>query len=215
MTEVLNQEQTQTQEPGVTSPEGTEGKDINVNSFTPEVLESFLETQEGRNLLQPHLDRHFSKGLETWKHNNLQKIIDAEVSARMPNETPEAKQLREMTERIAKIEQEKTRSQMKNLGIQLAHEKNLPSGLVDYFIADNDSDTRQRINFLELEFKSAVEKAVTERLKSSATVPAATSSQQNMKATTTVEDLMNMSYSERQRLHSQNPDMFNKLMSQL
>lgn len=214
MTEILQPKGTQDPTP---QPEPTPeaGKEINVNNFTPETLETFFETQEGKNFLQPHLDRHFSKSLDTWKHNNLQRIIDDEVTKRMPNETPEAKQLREMTERISRIEREKNRQQMQNLGIQLAHEKQLPSGLVDYFVGDNESDTRQRINFLELEFKSAVEKAVTDRLRNSSVTPAATQTQTAASASTTVEDLLAMSYSERQRLHAQNPEMFNKLMAQL
>ena len=54
-------------------------------------LESYLDSEEGKKLLQPRLDKYFTKGLETWKANNLKKEVEAEINKRFPPETEEAK----------------------------------------------------------------------------------------------------------------------------
>jgi hypothetical protein len=43
-----------------------------------DVVEKWLQTNEGKKFLQPKLDSYFSKGLESWKNNNLEKLINAE-----------------------------------------------------------------------------------------------------------------------------------------
>lgn len=46
--------------------------------ISADVVEKWLQTNEGKKFLQPKLDSYFSKGLETWKNNNLEKLINAE-----------------------------------------------------------------------------------------------------------------------------------------
>ena len=48
-----------------------------------ETVEAFLETDEGRRLLQPRLDKYFTKGLKTWQDNNLEKEVQARVEAKI------------------------------------------------------------------------------------------------------------------------------------
>ena len=42
--------------------------------YTTDGVESFLNTDEGKKMLQPKLDTNFAKGLDTWQKNNLDKI---------------------------------------------------------------------------------------------------------------------------------------------
>jgi hypothetical protein len=184
-------------------------KKVSTSFLTPEAINGYLESEDGKKVLQPKLDSYFSKGLDTWKNNNLQKLIDEEVSRRNPAETPEQKALRELNQKMAKIESEKIKAEQIALGQAIASEKGLPTSLVPYFVGDNESDTRNKLNFLELEYKSTLEKQVEARLKSAGTVPnVPTEGSQGGQGTPTAKDFMSMSYSERVELYNKNPQLY-------
>ena len=48
--------------------------------ITPEVIGNFLDGEQGKKYLQPKMDAYFSKGLDSWKANNLEKLINDESS---------------------------------------------------------------------------------------------------------------------------------------
>lgn len=133
--------------------------------ITSDRVENFLETEDGKKLLQPKLDKNFNKGLDTWKTNNLQKLIDEAVSKANPGETPEQKQIRELTERIDKAEKEKTHESLRNKALKIAQEKKLPSELVDYFIGNDEETTSKNLEALESVFSNYVNEIAEERLK--------------------------------------------------
>jgi hypothetical protein len=54
--------------------------------LTPESVASFLDTPEGKKLLQPRLDQHFTKGLETWKEKTLPSLLDEEIKKKFPGD---------------------------------------------------------------------------------------------------------------------------------
>lgn len=192
--------------------DATLGEQVKGMFLNADNIGGFLESEDGRKFLQPKLDSYFSKGLDTWKNNNLQKIIDEEVSKRNPAETPEQKAMRELQTKMAKIESDKIKAEQVNIGQALAVEKGLPTSLVPYFIGDNESDTRTKINFLELEFKSMLEKQVEARLKSSNTVPnigGVTGGEPT--ATPSGKSFMEMSYAERVELYEKNPKLYMQL----
>ena len=43
-------------------------------TITVDDVKQFLETKEGLEILRPKLDKHFDKGLATWKENHLSKL---------------------------------------------------------------------------------------------------------------------------------------------
>ncbi|WP_426578881.1 hypothetical protein P5490_019880 [Bacillus altitudinis] len=51
-----------------------------LSAVSADKVKGFLETEEGKKVLQPRLDQHFTKGLETWKADDLEKIVEEEVS---------------------------------------------------------------------------------------------------------------------------------------
>lgn len=119
-------------------------------------VESYLETDEGQRLLRPRLDKNFTKGLETWKENNLSKIVEEEVAKRNPEETPEQKQIRELTERLNKAEQEKLRTQRLNdINKRIADEKlpNKLSALAPFILADEEEALETNFNTLKEVFE--------------------------------------------------------------
>ena len=52
-----------------------------------------MDTKEGQRFIQPDLDRYFTKGLESWKEKNLEKIVDEEISKRNPEQSDEQKRI--------------------------------------------------------------------------------------------------------------------------
>ncbi|MCG3017519.1 DUF4355 domain-containing protein, partial [Escherichia coli] len=67
---------------------------------TIEGVKGFLETDEGKKLIQPKLDAHFTKSLETWKQNNLEKLVEDEVNKRNPQKTPEQIEVEKLRKEI-------------------------------------------------------------------------------------------------------------------
>lgn len=142
-----------------------------LSKVTSDGVTTFLETDEGKKLLQPKLDSYFTKGLDTWKNNNLQKLIDEEVSKKLPNETPEQKQLNELKQKLVQMEQEKTRETLKNKALSIASEKKLPTSLIDFLIGQDEETTTANLSKLEEVWNSQLQVLVDEKLKSSGTSP--------------------------------------------
>lgn len=177
--------------------------------ITPEGVQTFLATDTGKKLLQPELDRYATKAIDSWKSNNLQRIIDDEMVKRQVVETPEQKSIREMQERIHKIEKEKQRETLKNVALMEFSRRGLPDALTDYMIGDSEEGTRRNIQMLEMEWKASLERAVEDRLRSNGSVPSikpAGAEQTHSK------DVGSMSYAEMQKLYAENPQAFNSML---
>lgn len=132
---------------------------------TVEGVKGFLDTEEGKKLLQPRLDSHFNKSLETWKANNLEKLIEEEVKKRNPEETPEQKEVRKLREEIEKERKARTREALVNKALKVAKEKNLPDSIIDFFIADDEEGTNANLSKLEEAYTKAVQAAVDAKFK--------------------------------------------------
>ncbi|MEA4926312.1 MAG: DUF4355 domain-containing protein [Syntrophomonadaceae bacterium] len=140
--------------------------------ITPDRVISFLETEEGKKLIQPKIDGHFTKGLETWKTNNLNKLIDEEIAKRNPTETPEQKQIRELTERLNTKEAQEKKQILMNKGLLKADEKKLPKELVSFFLGDDEETTNANLSKLEEIFNKHITETVEQRLKGGYKPPA-------------------------------------------
>ena len=138
-----------------------------------EGVQKFLsENEDGKRWIDSERDKHLSKGLETWKSNNLQKEIDKRVLQLYPEETPEKKQLRELNVKIEKMESEKQREVLKNKALTIAAEKKLPiNKIVDLVLGNDEESTVSNIGRFEEIFGASVQIAVEERLKSNGYTP--------------------------------------------
>lgn len=139
--------------------------------ITPDRVEGYLNNDDGKKLLQPKLDSFFTKGLESWKGNNLQKLIDDAIAKSNPSETPEQKQIRELTERLNRKEGDEKRQVLLNKALLKADEKKLPKDVLEFFLGDDEESTVKNLDKLESVFSKHVETLVQERLKGSSYVP--------------------------------------------
>lgn len=129
------------------------------------------EDSEVKSWLDSIKDKHASKSLETWKTNNLEKLISEEVTKRNPSETPEQKQIRELTERLNKKEQDEQRQILLNKALVYADEKKLPKDVLEYFLGEDEDTTKANLEKFESVFTNHVESLVNERLKDSSYTP--------------------------------------------
>lgn len=146
-----------------------------------EGVQKFLnENEDGKRWLDSERDKHLSKGLDTWKSNNLQKEINKRIKELYPDETEEKKQLRELNDKIQKMEQEKQREVLKNKALTIATEKKLPiNKIIDLVIANDEETTLSNIGRFEEIFGASVQTAVEERLKGNGYTPPNNSGQGN------------------------------------
>lgn len=139
-----------------------------------ETVKDFVEnTDEGKKLLQSLTDAKVTKGIETFKTNNLQKILDDEIAKRFPPETEEAKKLRELEKRINDQQAEIKKKDLLTAAIKKATEKGLPVSLIDRFLGDDEETTEKNLSALEEELKKAVETQVELKFKAGGREPGA------------------------------------------
>lgn len=123
------------------------------------------EHDEIKTWLQSEKDRHFSKGLETWKQKTLPQILEEEIKKRYPEETPEQRELRELKAEIDRIKREKERESLRAKAKDLAIQKKLPASLVDFFIADSEEKTLENLSLLEQVWTQSLKSTVDETFK--------------------------------------------------
>lgn len=184
---------------------------VKLSFFTPESINEYLDSEEGKKVIQPKMDKYFSKGLDTWKNNNLQKLIDEAVANANPQETPEQKAIRELTDKLNKAEKEKHMEALKLKAHAEANSLGLPAELVNYFVADTEEATKENLKAFDLQFKSAIESAVETKLKQSGQTPQAPQSQGKGNEEITKEDFLSMNYKERLELFNTNKELYNTL----
>lgn len=196
----------------------THKEDADVKEFANSFInydgvENYLNSDDGKKLLQPRLDRHFTKGLDTWKQNNLQTIIDEKINELHPAETEAEKQLRTMQERLNVMETEKNRASIKSTAMLELGEKGLPTSMADFMVSDSLETTRDRINMFEAEYKLAVKGEVEKRLKGTGGTPNHSDDNNSSTDGLTKDKLLKMNYNERLAFYQKNPQLFNQLMN--
>lgn len=133
---------------------------------TSETVKDYIEnTDEGKKLLLSLTDAKVTKGIETFKTNNLPKILDDEIAKRYPPETAEAKRLRELEKRINDQDNLLKRKDLLTSAIKKATEKGLPINVIDRLLGDDEESTEKNLNLFEEEFKKAIETQVNEKFK--------------------------------------------------
>lgn len=173
----------------------------------PDYLNNILATELAQKALQPKLDSHFSKSLETWKANNLDKIVDERVSALYPNETPQAKQMRELQRQIDAINGEKEKAIMSTKTLNILAEEGLPNSFAKFLQGNDEASTRANIQEFKFEFTSALNGSVDSKFKQFAHQPQTQTTE--VKAANT--DVSKMSYADRMSLYQSNPKEYERL----
>ncbi|TAH79749.1 DUF4355 domain-containing protein [Bacillus subtilis] len=131
-----------------------------LSAVSADKVEGFLETDEGKRLIQPRLDSHFTKGLETWKANNLDALVDAKVKELYPEETEEQKRIRKLEKELEDQKTAAQREKLLNKAVSYASEKQLPADVVEFFIGDDEESTMKNLGAFEEKYNAALQKAI-------------------------------------------------------
>ena len=134
-----------------------------------EGLNKLLESDKS---LQGLFDKKVTTGIENFKKNGMQKLIEAEVLKRTgKNETPEQKEIRELKERLDKADKEKAKAEMISKYKDVLTEKKIPSNMIDFLLAQDDETTEANIELFENSMKQYIETGIKEKLGDSEYTP--------------------------------------------
>lgn len=135
-------------------------------------VKNFLENnEEGKKYINSYADTRVSKGIETFKQNNLQKLIDEEIAKRNPSTDPKDKALADLQKEMDKMKAESARKDLTNKALKLATEKKIPSDLVNYFVGADEETTKNNLEVLSKALEVYSQKAKDEILKSGSYTP--------------------------------------------
>lgn len=130
-------------------------------------VKGFLDTEEGKRFIQPELDRYHNKSLNTWKENNLEKLINDEVSKRNPELTEEQKRITALEQELEKRDAEAKRERLRNHAFNKAQELNLPTNIIDRFLGEDETQTDELLAGLKETFDTQIQKSVEAKFKDS------------------------------------------------
>lgn len=147
-------------------------KSLQASALTLDAFKNKITSDKDfSSFLDSEKDKHYSKALETWKTNNLQKLIDQEVKKRYPDKSEKDIELENLRREFEELKNAKVREELTNKALKIASEKKLPSDLITFFIGQDEESTIKNLESLETVFTKQLETVVTERLNGNSYVP--------------------------------------------
>lgn len=138
---------------------------------TADRVNAFLQTDDGKKTIQPVLDSYHAKGLDSWKKNNLSKLVNEEVAKLHPAETDEQKRLKKIEQDNTELQKKIVRAQLKDSFVAQAQKDSFPIDLVDLVIADDEESTKANYGRLKSVFQKSLDKIVQEKFKTNGRTP--------------------------------------------
>jgi hypothetical protein len=161
------------------------------------------ELIENNEVLKSYRDQYFTKGLETWKQNNLQKIVEEKVKEINPEESDEQKQIRELKEMVENEKKARQRESLKSFVIKSLNEEDLPLEPADYLIGEDEEQTKTIVEKYKQAIKNDRKKVSEQLLKQYGREPAETPDDSNA-----------ITKEQAQKMARENPEKFNKLFEE-
>jgi hypothetical protein len=143
-----------------------------VNKFSGlEAFKSKMNDADFKSFMDSEKDRHLTKGLETFKTNNLTALVEAEVKKKFPTKDPNEIAMETMKAEMEKMKNESARKDLKTNAMKMLSDKKLPTDLVDYFIGLDEASTNDNLTKFETILNASVTSLVAEKLKGGYTPP--------------------------------------------
>lgn len=128
-------------------------------------VEGFNKLLASNKEIQGLVDSKVTNGIETFKKNGMQKLIDAAVlKATNKEETPEQKAIREMKQELDTMKKEKARAERIAKFKDTLSKKKIPGDLMEFILGDDDETTTANIELFENSMKSYVDSQVQTKL---------------------------------------------------
>lgn len=177
-------------------------------TFGVEEFKSFMETEEGRKVLNPLFDSKVSKAIDTWKTNNLEKVVNDELVKQGFIQTEEQKAMMELKQEIENMKRDKQIAELNNVKLSELSTNGLPTTFSKYIVGDSEEAIRESI----LGMKELFDTTVTETVKKKLANTGGTIEDKKPPVVPQNLDINKMTYTERAKLKSENPQLFNQLM---
>jgi hypothetical protein len=130
-----------------------------------EAFKSKMNDSDFKSFMDSEKDKHLTKGIETFKTNNLSALVDAEVKKKFPTKDPNELAMENMKAEMEKMKTESSRKDLKTNALKMLSDKKLPTDLVDYFIGADEATTNENLTKFEGILNSSVAAQVAEKLK--------------------------------------------------
>lgn len=122
----------------------TNGGDDEVNNLlnstvlTRDNVGGYLESDDGKKLLQPKLDSYHAKSLDSWKSNNLDELVQTELAKLNPEKSEAEKQVEQLRKEIEEERAKSRRQELLGDTTKSLADEGLPTKLVELLIADDE-----------------------------------------------------------------------------
>ena len=161
-------------------------KGVYLTKLTESDIKKLIETNQTlKSEMQKEADRVFSKGLKTWKQNNLEKIINEEIEKRAkennPQETEEQKNIRAMREEINSLKLKYTIAENQAKALKIATEKKIPDSFLDVLDYSNTEKMDKQLDSIDATWTKALEARIEEEVAKRTGRPSPTKTSDSMK----------------------------------
>lgn len=161
-------------------------------------------------LMDSEKDTHHSKALETWKKNNLQKLIDAEILKNNPKKSPLELRLETLEKEYAAEKEARAKAEMIAKVKDTLVEKNIPLQATDWLITGDVETTQANITLFENVMKNYIDTNVNaeveKRFKSGSHIPKV-----DKPGVITKEQFNKMDYQARIKIFNEDPELYKNL----
>lgn len=158
--------------------------------------------------LKSFCDTKVTKGIETFKTNGMQTLIQAELLKRNPTKTPQELRIEELEKKFEASEKAKARLEMQSKFKDTLNSKKIPTNMLDFVLGEDEVSTNARIAIFEEAMKSYVDTNVKERLGQGYVPPVGGGKVD----TITKEQFKKMNLTEQTKLYTENKELYNSLI---
>ena len=151
-------------------------------------VKNFLETNEdGKKYLGSYSDSRVTKGIETFKQNNLNKLVQEEMKKLNPTLDERDLKYQALERKFEESDKARTKETLTNKAMKIANEKHLPQDLVSYFLGSDETSMNDNLNTLEKSLGAYSQKVRDNILKEGSHVPSNNDTTSNLGTITQAE----------------------------
>lgn len=177
------------------------------NNITIEQVKNFLETDpEGQKLIQSISDAKVTKGIETWKENNLQSIVDEKVKELYPEEDPKDLEIKKLSMELENFKKQSLISELRTKAVAKATERKLPVEIVKLLVTDDSKTNEANLETLDNAWNEALKNHIKSNVNS--TTP---NFNKDNKNGISIEQFNSMDYQDKKKLRQENPELYEEL----
>lgn len=149
-------------------------KSLQASGLTLEAFKEKMKTDKDfKAFIDSENDKYYSKALDTWKKNNLEKELEPFINEKYPElvKDPMAKKLAELEKQLADEKAANARKDLLTQAMKYASDKKLPASIVEKCLGEDFDKTKEFIDSISKDWSDGLEAIATEKMKSSSYVP--------------------------------------------